>query len=205
MRIDVLDSTVVDKREIKEIKVPSYLNRWTIGIRGSSIIRAERRVYLSDGIGDYWEGFLIYHLNNRSRLEFQLGYDMGKKTKTDFGEEVRVSSVLLGAIYKYEFLNLLKIGFYCGTGLSFIWAYRGFENQLGQTEEKGTAAPGVTGLVGMEVKVTNIGLSVFLEPRYIFTTEIDEGVTSTRFIFPGGRLGGFYLSLGVGYNFNLEL
>jgi hypothetical protein len=57
-------------------------------------------------------------------------------------------------------------------------------------------------MVGLEVKFDEIGVSIFLEPRYIYTTTIDEGQTSTGFIFPGGRLGGFYSMIGIGYNFN---
>jgi hypothetical protein len=203
--LNITNSVELKKIEdkIEGITVPKYLNQWTIGLKGSRVIRANESVYISDGLGDYYEGFLTYHLNQRSKLEFQLGYDLGKKSKTSYGKEVRVSSTYVGGLFNYEFYRLNKIGFYAGAGPCLIWIFRGFVNNQNITEEKGKGAAGITALAGIEIKISDFGVSVFLEPRYIFTSKIGEGVTTSEFVFPSGRLGGFYLTLGIGYSFNL--
>ncbi|GAG17090.1 unnamed protein product, partial [marine sediment metagenome] len=46
-----------------------------------------------------------------------------------------------------------------------------------------------------------LGLSLFFEPRYILGTQVKQK-PAIGYDFPGGRLGGLYLTTKIAYNFN---
>lgn len=199
----ILGTSEPSKSEIEDITIPKYLNHWTLGFRGSNVKRTNENVYLSDGLGDYWELFLTFHLDNRWRFEIILGYDYGKKLKPPEGKEARVSSTQLGILTKFKIFNISSANFYAGAGPSGFLVYRGFENNFGNTEEYGKIEAGLITLLGIEIGIREIGLSLFIEPRYTFSlTTIDQRESPSGFIFPGGKLGGIYFTAGIGYNFN---
>jgi hypothetical protein len=80
--------------------------------------------------------------------------------------------------------------------------YRNSEDNKSNEGHAGTIGGGVLAVMGIEIKIKAIESSLHIEPRYILGIKIPEA-TKNNFHFPGGKIGGFYLTIGIGYHFNL--
>ncbi len=200
-RLDV-DTTGELINSISAIKVPTYLERWTLGFRGAFVSRAESRLYFNDGLGSYWELFMNFHFTDRWRMELHLGKDFGKEIKLEDGTEAWINSLQAGVLAKYEVLMIDAIRIYGGAGATFFSTFRGHSTPIGNTEEAGQRGIGLLLTAGIEVKIEEIYTSIFLEPRYTLATSLDQTSLPSGFEFPGGQLGGQYWVVGIGYNFN---
>ena len=204
-----LDITLAndDKEKIKAIRVPTFLTRWAVGITSSSVKPISDDLYLTSRRSGYLEFFVNYQLNNRLQLEFHVGYYLGNKIKikepdidTDF--QAQVSSWLNSFLFKCDLVKGSPFDIYAGFGGTFFQVFRSCENL--QTEEKGYAGAygwGLMAICGAELKIEKLGLSLFFEPRYILGTQVKQK-PAIGYDFPGGRLGGLYLTTKIAYNFN---
>ena len=197
------EKEIKDKEKIKAIRVPTFATRWAVGVSSSSIMPASDDLYLTSRRSGYLEFFVNYQLNNRLQLEFHVGYYLGNKiTIKDTDFQAQVSSWLNSFLFKCDLVKGSPFDIYAGLGGTFFQVFRSCENL--QTEEKGYAGAyggGLMAICGAELKIEKLGLSLFFEPRYILGTKVKQK-PAIGYDFPGGRLGGLYLTTKIAYNFN---
>lgn len=199
--IDKLNET--KKKDIEAIRVPTFSTRWSVGGSYSLIQNASDDLYLKSRRTPYLELDLGYQFNYRLQAEFHGGYNAGNTkiiSGTDF--EANVRTWLNSILFKYDFIKVSTFDIYAGLGGTFFQVFRNVKNL--QSGEKGYAEAsgwGLVALFGGELKIENLGISIRFEPRYYIGTKVKER-TEIGFDFPGGRLGGLYLTTGISYNFN---
>ncbi|MDZ7262802.1 MAG: hypothetical protein ONB05_11950 [candidate division KSB1 bacterium] len=192
-----INPSVSDASSIKAIKVPRQRNRYTIGLKFASIERRDRAVFQDDGIGEYGEAFLGYHLETHFEMDCLVGYDQGKK-----GTDVRIYSLQPFVLGKYNFREDRVINPYAGGGIGGLLLARTHKPESQIMEEAGVIRLGLVALGGIEFQLLNRALSLSLELRWLYGQKSDSRSTASGYTFEGGRLGGFYVTGGVGYNFN---
>lgn len=201
---DDKEKEIKDKeKELKAIRVPTFATRWAVGVSSSSIMPASDDLYLTSRRSGYLEFFVNYQLNNRLQLEFHVGYYLGNKiTIKDTDFQAQVSSWLNSFLFKCDLVKGSPFDIYAGLGGTFFQVFRSCKNL--QTEEEGYAGAyggGLMAICGAELKIEKLGLSLFFEPRYILGTQVKQK-PAIGYDFPGGRLGGLYLTTKIAYNFN---
>ncbi|MEJ2627272.1 MAG: hypothetical protein P8078_01755, partial [bacterium] len=206
---------ITDKyQEIKSIKLPMTLTRWSFGMKYAFLWRTKtgNDLYLKAGAGDYFELFLNYYFNDRVQLECHIGYDDGNRDNTIIPKnpdsiEVQRSvwGMQMGLVLKYDLAKIFTFNLYTGLGGSFIQVFRNNVQENGEFEDlAGKPGLGLISLMGLDIEMKKIGVSFYAEPRYIFGIKVkDKTKTHIGMDIPGGRLGGFYMMLGIGYHFNL--
>ena len=192
----------IDAEEIRSIRVPKQVNRYTVGMRLASIERRDRRVFLDDGIGEYGEVFVSYHLENHFEIECLVGYDRGRKVRSQTENTSRVYSVQPFVVGKYNFLEDRTLNPYAGFGIGSLLLARVHEVDAESQQEAGAVRLGLMTLGGIELQLLHRLLSLNLELRWLYGQEADRRTTSSGYVFEGGHLGGFYVTGGAAYNFN---
>jgi hypothetical protein len=191
--------------EIKAIQVPTFSTRWTIGGKYSLVNHADRVLFPLRNIGDYFELSLGYQLNNRMNVELQAGIDIGS-SKEIIGttDKLHVSCMHFSLPLKYDLIKTSPFDVYAGLGPTVFLILRNIIGDSVLIESADAFGVGIMSLIGIEIKLKKVGITFYLEPRYILGTKV-ETIESSKIPgtnIDGGRLGGFYLTLGIGYNFN---
>ncbi|MBA7633812.1 hypothetical protein ES703_41383 [subsurface metagenome] len=190
--------------EIKAIKVPTFSTRWTIGGKYSLVNHADRNLFPLGNIGDYFELSLSYQLNNRMKVELQAGIDVGSSEEIiSTTDKLHISCMHFSLPIKYDLIQTSAFDVYAGLGITVFQVFRNIIGDSGVIDSRDAFGAGLMTLIGIEVKLKKVGITFYLEPRYILGTEVEEiGSKYPEYPFRGGRLGGFYFSLGIGYGFN---
>lgn len=193
-------------KEIKAIQVPTFSTRWTIGGTYSLVGHASKGhkgLFPLENIGDYFELFLNYQLNNRMKVELQAGIDVGSREKVSDTDKLHISCMHFSLPLKYDLIQTSPFDVYAGLGITVFQVFRNIIGDSGVIDSRDAFGAGLMTLIGIEVKLKKVGITFYLEPRYILGTEVEEiGSKYPEYPFRGGRLGGFYFSLGIGYGFN---
>jgi TolB-like protein len=201
--LNCLKINQTDTAIIETIKIPALLTRWSFGTKYSFTYRTDNDVFFDKGgVGDYWEIFLDYHFNNRIQVEFFCGMDFGNRKNK--GDNIKLYSygTQQGVFIKYSLIKKLAFDYYIGLGGTSYQVIRGQEKD-GKKDRDGIVGGGVLCASGLEIMFKKIGLSVYSESRYIYGTKVKKESSVYDIDFPGGRLGGLYLILGIGYHFNM--
>ncbi|MCK4792947.1 MAG: hypothetical protein KAV87_54965 [Desulfobacteraceae bacterium] len=190
--------------EIKAIKVPTFSTRWTIGGKYSLVNHADRNLFPLGNIGDYFELSLSYQLNNRMKVELQAGIDIGSSEEIiSTTDKLHISCMHFSLPLKYDLIQTSAFDVYAGLGITVFQVFRNIIGDSGVIDSRDAFGAGLMTIIGIEVKLKKVGITFYLEPRYILGTEVEEiGSKYQEYPFRGGRLGGFYFSLGIGYGFN---
>lgn len=189
------------KTEIAGIVLPTWLERFSLGVKGGSIRRKDQQVFLNDGIGEYGEVFLNYNLINKLKFEFIMGYDTGKRKDINASTRATIYSVQPGFAVKYNFRESKTINPYAGTGLSALLVPRALKTST-RTDEAGDIKAGLMAFAGVEFALQGLPISFYLEPRYLIGLPVRAEAAGNEFSFKKGWLGGLYILGGIGYNFN---
>ena len=201
------------ENDYQALSPPLFFRRWHVGFRQSAIQRPNdgERLFLNDGIGSYNEWFINYRITSRFSVEVQLGRDFGKSIDLIEGNEEEeleteedednaiVSSRQQNFVVHYDFLKIGALNVYAGVGAAFFSVGRGADTESGNEEQVGKGAYGAIFLVGAQISLEKYYITLYLEPRYIYGSTIERALTSS-FDFSGGRVGGFYSTLGISVN-----
>jgi TolB-like protein len=204
--LEINEPSVEKRKEIEAIQVPTFSTRWTIGGTYSLVGHASKEhegLFPLGNIGDYFELFLNYQLNNRTKVELQAGIDIGSSEEISTTDKLHISCMHFSLPLKYDLIQTSAFDVYAGLGITVFQVFR---NIIGDSGVKGSLdafGAGLMTLIGIEVKLKKVGITFYLEPRYIIGTEVEKIESEyPEYPFRGGRLGGFYFSLGIGYGFN---
>ena len=204
--------------DFRSIRTPIFLRRWHLGFRQSTIQRPEsgKFLFLEDGIGRYSEWFVNYRINSRLSLEFQLGRDHGKsidlfdgddqdalESRIDDDNNAIVTSRQQNLVLHYDIYRGGALSLYSGVGAAFFGVGRAVDAPSGNEEQAGQTGYGGILVFGAMISLEQFFLTAYLEPRLIVASRIREATTQSGFHFSGGRLGGFYSTFGVAFNFPL--
>lgn len=190
------------RQSIEEIKVPTYLDRFSAGVRLGNIKRNDQQVFLNDGIGEYGEAFLNFYYKNNVKLELNVGYDTGKSIRTDQNSKAWVRNLQSSIAIKYDINKAKIINPYIGAGLAVFQIARANRTEADNLEEAGDIKGGFILLAGAEIQFQNYPIFISFEPRYILGMKTKEDVTPSGIVFKRGWLGGFFFLGGIGMNLN---
>lgn len=199
--LEINKLSVEKRKEIEAIQVPTFSTRWTIAGKYSLVNHADRDLFPLRNIGDYFELSLRYQLNNRMKAELQAGIDIGSSEEINgTTDKLHVSCMHFSLPIKYDLIQTSPFDVYAGLGITVFQVFRNIIGDSGVIDSRDAFGAGLMTLIGIEVKLKKVGITFYLEPRYIIGTKVQT--ISNTYDFPGGRLGGFYLTLGIGYGFN---
>lgn len=190
------------RQKIEEIKVPTYLDRFSAGVRLGNIKRNDQQIFFNDGIGEYGEGFLNFYYKNNVKLELVVGYDTGKSVRTDQNSKAWVRNLHSSISIKYDINKAKILNPYIGAGLAAFQIARANRTESDNLEEAGDIKGGFMLLAGAEIQFQNWPVFISFEPRYVLGMKTKEDVTPTGIKFKRGLLGGFYFLGGIGINLN---